>query len=355
MSVSTEAQPLNVDHIRARINTTLDRFLQAKTDPAEIKPLTASVRTFLDTGGKRLRPLMAVVGYHAAGARGQEAQAYQIAAGLEMLHSYILIHDDVIDRAEQRRGQPTAHRALAAHHASAGGKAANWFGICAAVTIGDLAHGWADELFHTAGLNRTQHTGVQPVLAAMRQEVMVGQYLDLKHTANAAATFEDALTIYRYKTAHYTVHRPLQIGAAISYADTNTMQALTAYGVPLGEAFQIRDDILGVFGDPNKTGKSNLDDLREGKHTVLVAHARQQATPTQRSRLEQIIGNPAATDADAADAREIMISTSALAHAECLINHRYLAALKTVDNGPFAPHAQALMRALAVSVTRRQS
>jgi len=352
VSVSAEAQPLHVDHIRARINTTLYHFLEAKTDPAEMKPLTETVRTFLDAGGKRLRPLMAVVGYHAAGARGQEAQAYQIAAGLEMLHAYILIHDDVMDGSEQRRGQPTAHRALAA---AAGGQRADWFGICAAMIVGDLAQSWADELFHTAGLTRTQHTGVQPVLAAMRQEVMIGQYLDLKHTRNITATLQDALSIYRYKTAHYTVHRPLQIGAAISDADTTTMQALTAYGVPLGEAFQIRDDILGAFGSPEKTGKSNLDDLREGKHTVLLAYAREHATPAQLHRLDQIAGNPAATEQDADDARQIMVSTSALANAECLINHRFLQALEAVDNGPFDPTAQAVMRALAVSATRRQS
>ena len=354
MTTSTKAQHLDVEQIRARIDTTLTSFLRTKEEPAEVKPLTSTVRAFLDGGGKRLRPLMAVVGYHAAGAHGQEQQAYQVAAGLEMLHAYILIHDDVMDGADKRRGQPTAHRALAAAHAQKR-EQADWFGICAAVTVGDLAHGWANELIHGAGLTRAQHTSVMPVLNAMHQEVTVGQYLDLKHTGNTAAKLGDALSICRYKTAHYTVHRPLQIGAAISYADNELMEALAAYGVPLGEAFQIRDDILGVFGTPDKTGKSNVDDLREGKHTVLVAYARERATQAQRNRLDQILGSREATEADAEDARQIMVATSALAHAECLINERFLKALKVVDNGPFDPRAQAIMRTLAASVTRRES
>src|SRR5207302_6011875 len=166
------------------------------------------------------------------------------------------------------------------------------FGDGAAILVGDLALVWADAMLTASGLPEDALLRGLPVWNAMRVEVMCGQYLDVVEQARGGGSVERALRVARYKAAKYTVERPLHLGAAIAGGDAELIDGLSAYGLPLGEAFQLRDDLLGVFGDPRLTGKPAGDDLREGKRTVLVAYASEHADDTQLAVLRERVGDP---------------------------------------------------------------
>jgi len=183
--------------------------------------------------------------------------------------------------------------------------------------------------------------------------VMCGQYLDVVEQARSGGSVERALTVARYKSAKYTVERPLQLGAQLAGADEDVLRALGDYGLPLGEAFQLRDDLLGVFGDPAATGKPAGDDLREGKRTVLVAFAAEAATPEQRASLDQLLGNPTLDDAGVATVCEILVATSAVAAVERLIVERLDAARTALRSAAINPPAAAALEELAAAATDR--
>ncbi|MFI1801072.1 polyprenyl synthetase family protein [Streptomyces sp. NPDC020379] len=346
--------------VRTRIDGLLDDFLTHKTHTAGAQKMPGEVpRTlhdFLFGGGKRLRPLLCVAGWHAAGGHGNPAPALQVAASLEMFHAFALIHDDIMDNSATRRGRPTVHRQLAARHR--GGRstaAADHLGAGAAILIGDLALAWSDELLHTAGLSSRQFTRVLPLVDTMRTEVMYGQYLDLAAAGTLTDDVELALTIVRYKTAKYTVERPLHIGAALAGTTSAVQAALTAYAIPLGEAFQLRDDLLGVFGKPGRTGKPCLDDLRDGKATVLTALTLKHASRAQAGQLRLSLGCPTLTEDQAEVARRIITATGAPDRVEEMITKRYERALAALETAPFGQVATATLHSLAESAVRRHA
>ncbi len=308
-------------------------------------------------GGKRLRPLMCHYGWQAAGAYGDAAAVAHVAASLELFHAFALIHDDVMDNSDTRRGLPTAHRTIAAHHS--GHPAADHIGASTAILLGDLALGWSYDLVNAAGLDAGTATAVWTLLDVMRTETLTGQYLDLLATGgppggdNADSAVDDALTICRYKTAKYTIERPLHLGAVLAGAGDDVLAACTAYGIPLGIAFQLRDDLLGVFGDPSSTGKSVLDDLRDGKPTTLLAIARQHASTAQRRQLGRLVGDPALDERGAARIRRILVSTGARSAVEHLIADHRDRALRALATAPFTPASVATLRALAHAATSR--
>ena len=207
------------------------------------------------------------------------------AASLELLHACALIHDDVMDASATRRGRPSAHHAFAELHRTSGWTGdPDVFGTAAAILLGDLLLSWADALFASAGLPESVRPEVRHVWDDMRELVMAGQYLDVLVQARGEFSAEDALRVAKFKTSKYTVEGPLHLGAAAAGAGRDVFAALTAYGVPLGEAFQLRDDVLGVFGDPEVTGKPAGDDLREGKRTLLIALTMQRASAAVSAR-----------------------------------------------------------------------
>ncbi|MCF2434315.1 polyprenyl synthetase family protein [Streptomyces thinghirensis] len=279
---------------------------------------------------------LAFVGWHAAGATGDPRTVVHLAASLELFHVSALIHDDVMDSSALRRGRPTVHRALAralqGDDSGVSAAAAARFGEGAASLIGDLAMVWSDELLLEGETNPKQLAALWPTLHAMRSEIVLGQYLDLRATGDASPDVSRALRIGRYKTAKYTVERPLHLGAIVAGADQSLLDQLSAYALPLGEAFQLRDDLLGVFGDPAVTGKSALEDLRDGKATVLTALALQTATPQQRRALTDWLGKPHLTEEQAAVARRIIAATGAPAQAEEMIATRYRTAMDALDD-----------------------
>ncbi|MFE6103818.1 polyprenyl synthetase family protein [Streptomyces laurentii] len=340
------------------VDACLEDFLQRKLRAAAAHQMpddaARSLRRFLFAGGKRLRPLLCLTGYHAAAPDRVHPGVFQAAAALEMFHAFALIHDDIMDRSDTRRGQPTVHRELAVRRGAGRGSADRaHLGTSTAILVGDLALAWSDELLHTAGLPPDRLLAALPYIDTMRTEVMYGQYLDVLATGKPAGDLATPLKIIRYKTAKYTIERPLHVGAVLGDADAGILDACTDFALPLGEAFQLRDDLLGVFGDSVRTGKSCLDDLREGKHTVLLALAFQRADTTQRTTLDTLVGTPSLTDADADRVRSIITATGARDIVEQMIRTRYEQAHKVLDDAPFPAEATHTLRRITDSATAR--
>lgn len=341
------------------VDAVLADFLEGKSRSAgspHLLELIDILRGFLFAGGKRIRPLMCICGWRAAGGQGTPEPVLRAAASLELFHAFALIHDDVMDSSAARRGHPTVHRTLADRHQHRGIAAdAERFGTNAAILLGDLALTWADEMFHTADFTPDQTRATRPVLDAMRTEVMFGQYLDLVATGRPTGDVDHALAVSRFKTAKYTVERPLHVGAALAGAGPAVMDACTAYALPLGEAFQLRDDLLGVFGNPAATGKSVVDDLREGKCTVLMALAVRAATPAQLRLLREVVGRPDIDERQADAVRTVLEATGARQEVERMIAHRLRTAVAALDAAPFPDTVAAVLRRLARIVSERTS
>jgi geranylgeranyl diphosphate synthase, type I len=347
--------------IRAQVAAALDDFLAGQR--TVLAAISDDLLPWLEvTGGllaagKRLRPAFCYWGWRAAGG-GEDPGIFTAAAALELLHASALVHDDVMDASDTRRGQPAVHRQFAARHAAAGfGGWADSFGAGAAILIGDALLAWTDELYHASGLPlEALHRG-QPVLNAMRTEVAAGQYLDLVNQFSRAESTGSALRVVTYKTAKYTIERPLQLGAALAGAPpeaaAGVARTCTDYGLPLGIAFQLRDDILGVFGDPAQTGKPVTGDLREGKQTVLIALARERANAAQARLLDRHLGDRNLTDDGAAHVREVLAGTGALAECEMLISASVKEATAALEGAPITEDAKAALTELASRATAR--
>jgi geranylgeranyl diphosphate synthase, type I len=306
-------------------------------------------------GGKRLRPAFCYWGWRAAGGRDCP-EIHAAAAALELLHASALVHDDVMDASDTRRGHPSVHRRFAAmHEAGRWRGSAESFGAGAAILIGDLLLAWTDELYQSSGLPAAALRQGQPVLDAMRAEVFCGQYLDLLGQHAGGGTVESALRVARYKSAKYTIERPLQLGVALAGPPdpAPVLGACTRYGIPLGVAFQLRDDLLGVFGEPALTGKPAIDDLREGKRTVLVGLALERAGSAQRKLLERCLGSRMLDEAGAAEIRAILTGTGAAAECERMIGASVAEALSALADAPIAEEARQALADLAVAATAR--
>lgn len=351
---------LDPDAIRTRIDEALAHFLDGRLcaigQDGTIGELAQCVRDFVAGGGKRLRPVLSILGWQAAGGDGEVPEPVVLAAAsLELFHAFALIHDDVMDDSDLRRGRPTVHRAMAVRHAAAGPSTAGRLGNGAAILAGDLALTWSDELLNSAGLPPAQLSSVLKLIATMRTEIVYGQYLDLTSAAREGENAAAALTVARYKTAKYTFERPLHLGAVLSQAPVGLLQTLTAYALPAGESFQLRDDLLGVFGDPATTGKPVLDDLRQGKPTVLLALARERATPEQATRLSGLVGRPDIDQAAAEQVRRILLQTGAVDTVESMIKERYRQAVSALRQPTIAPAARTALAALAKTAAWRNA
>jgi geranylgeranyl diphosphate synthase type I len=339
---------------RAAVDAALSDFLAAKqelhSDPSVVMFIEL-LRNFL-AGGKRLRPLLCCTGWRAVGGIWDLTPAVvSVAASLELFHAFALIQDDVMDDSDIRRGEPAVHRVLAARHADH--PRSNWLGANTAILLGDLALGWSYELAQAAVLDTDQTARLWPALDTMRAQTLCGQYLDLLATGRPSGTVEQALAIARHKTAVYSVESPLRLGAVLAGADEDALAACSAYGILVGEVFQLRDDLLGVFGDPAQTGKPVLDDLRAGKSTVLLTIARQRADSRQRSRLDALIGNPALDRDGVIEAGEIFIATGAYATVEQMMTARCQRALDVLSDARLHPVGTAILRQLAAEASQR--
>jgi geranylgeranyl diphosphate synthase type I len=355
--------PGAVDQVRGQVGRVLSEFTGrqralAGSIAAEMLPAVDAAVDML-AGGKRLRPAFCYWGWRGAGG-ADCAGITAAAAALELLHAGALVHDDVLDDSDTRRGGPSVHRAFAARHAAAGWRgSAEAFGRGTAILLGDLLLAWSDELFGGSGLAPAALARGRPVLDVMRTEVMAGQYLDLLEQAAGAGEVPGALRVVRYKTAKYTIERPLHLGAALASAEhagpgSALVRGYSGYGLPLGVAFQLRDDVLGVFGDPAETGKPAGDDIREGKRTVLAAMARQKATAAQAAALDRLLGDPAIGQDGIAEFRGLLTGTGALAECEAMIDRYTTEALAALETLPAPAEVKAALASLATAATARR-
>lgn len=352
---------------RTAVGGTISAFLEVQA-PAlaamgpELEPVRRMAVELLD-GGKRLRPAFCVWGYvAAAGQPGPETTAglLRAAASLDLLHVSALVHDDVMDSSDLRRGAPAAHRQFEGQHTAAGRLGdPTAFGRAAAILLGDLLLMWSAELLRGSGLDAAALDKATEVAEAMRTEVTGGQYLDIiaqaqPLRADAGAALAEAGRVVEYKSARYTVQRPCQLGAALGGGDAGLHAALAAYGSPAGRAFQFRDDVLGVFGDSAVTGKPTGDDLREGKRTVLVAHAYAAAGPAGRQLLEQRLGDPDLDPAGVAALQEVIVESGAVDAVEAMIADGYAQAVAALEAAEMTDEGRRGLTSLADAAVRRQ-
>jgi geranylgeranyl diphosphate synthase, type I len=349
--------PLDAEDLRARVQKRLDSFLGAQVPllddiSPDLAPLAEALVDLL-RGGKRLRPAFAYWGWRGAGGADCE-EAVAAATSLELLQACALIHDDVMDGSDTRRGLPAAHRRFATlHRGSSWLGSSEGFGVGAAILLGDLCLSWADELLFASGLPGVSLAAGKPVYDVMRTELMAGQYLDLLEQARGGGSVERAMRVVRFKSAKYTIERPLHLGAALAQAPAELLDTYSAYGLPLGEAFQLRDDVLGVFGDPAETGKPAGDDLREGKRTVLVATAFEAASPSQASVLRRRLGDPALDSRGVGELREVIVETGALRHVEHLIDELTAESSAALGSAAIDEPARGVLHGLAIAATSR--
>jgi geranylgeranyl diphosphate synthase type I len=351
--------PLERAGLRPRVDKALAVFLATQrcrllAIDEVLADLADALDDFVLRGGKRLRPAFAYWGYRGAGGADSE-QVVAALAALELVQASALIHDDLMDRSDTRRGEPAIHRRFAARHAAAGWRGeGDSFGDSAAVLLGDMALVWSDELLHTSGVEPADLARARPVFDEMRTEVTAGQYLDVLTVVTGDMSTERASKVARYKSAKYTVERPLLLGAALAGAPAALTRAYSGYGLPLGEAFQLRDDVLGVFGDPAQTGKPAGDDLREGKRTYLVAAAHAALGAAERAELESRLGDPSLDDAGVERLRALIRDSGALARTEEQITALTATALAELAAAELDAEARTVLRELADAATKRE-
>ena len=368
------------ESIAAEVSTGIEAFLESKAaEFLSISPDAQDIgQALLDftRGGKMIRPVLLWWGFQLATgndhSRGNWADGVAEAAGsLELLHAAALIHDDVIDHSDTRRGKPALHRQFESSHSERryqGG--AESFGVAAAIVIGDICLALSEELFEKSQTVLGITPSARDLRATLRRDVMVGQYLDVLAEVvplDDERIGERAWEVLSFKSAKYSVEQPLLLGAALGGADEKQMAEISRFGLPLGQAFQLRDDVLGIFGDPAATGKPAGDDIREGKRTVLIAESMKNLSPEQIQIMAARLGDPKLTDAEVGECVSMLIESGGLDAVESFIQTKYDEALSvardwaTVSNDAdstrtkIGPTAQKQLAGFAEALSYRTS
>lgn len=374
MRAGTLRGVLTLQQVPGAVDDVLAEFFGSVAGPLEeiypaVAQTGAALADFVLGGGKRVRPLFLYAGWRcgsseqsggptAPGEPADPATVLRVGAAVELVQACALVHDDILDRSDTRRGRPTVHRVFEQAHREHGwsGDAAH-HGASVAILIGDLALAWADDLVH--GYRPAPHpapaplpSGVPALWSRMRTEVLGGQLLDIVNEASGDESIMASYRVMEYKTAAYTVARPLELGAALAVSSTGLQQDLHRIGTGLGLAFQLRDDLLGVFGDPAQTGKPSGDDLIAGKRTVLLGLALAEAAPADAQRLRELLGRPL-DDAELAAARAVLVESGAVAEVERQIAGHRDTALAQIAELPVDAAARADLTTLAHQITDR--
>lgn len=363
-----------VDLIQLRLDSYLtERRGELDEVSPDLDVIDAAARSLL-SGGKRFRALFCYWGWQAVAAQGDDFDpaadsspaldgVVAVAAALELFHAAALVHDDIMDNSDVRRGQPSLHRRFESLHRERGWTgSATGYGTSAALLLGDLLLGWSDGLFETGltTVDRDAAAAARDEFGRMRTDVMLGQYLDMleEHSWRGrpeADLLPRAHRVIVYKSAKYSVESPLALGASLAGGSLAQISGLRAFGLPLGVAFQLRDDLLGVFGDPEVTGKPAGDDLREGKRTVLINLARQKL-PASASRLvDELLGDPALDDEQIGMLQAAIRESGAVDQVERIIAHNVETATAALNEAPIARSARDELTSLADTVTRREA
>ncbi|MFZ1361714.1 MAG: polyprenyl synthetase family protein [Candidatus Nanopelagicales bacterium] len=357
MTSEPTQSPLDIEDVRARVDTSVDEFLAARgAQLAQISPnlneVTSALQDFMKSG-KRIRPIFCWWAWRGCGGANDDS-ALRAAASLEFIQACALIHDDMMDKSDTRRGQPAVHRRFESlHNTSDWFGSAQAFGEASAILVGDLALAWADQAYYESGLDPERLSRGKPVYDNMRTEVVAGQYLDVLQQAQRSHDRAEILRVAQFKTAKYTIERPLHLGAVWVDAPESTVSALSDFGLPLGVAFQIRDDIMGVFGDPEQTGKPAGDDVREGKYTFLIDYAYAANNPATNALLDRSLGNPDLTAEDVDEVRASIRETGALDRAEQEVEEHLTEALTALDRADLDPQAAGVLAQLAQAAAHR--
>ena len=326
------------EELRQDVDAVLLGFLDTRrSELVESKTLFDEIERMVRAGGKRIRPCFCYWGYRATG-RPHNDDVVVAAAALELLHTFALIHDDVMDGTAERRGQPTVH---AAHDVST------------AILAGDLALVLADDLLMSAKFSPEITTAAFDVYSRMRREVIAGQYLDLK-SASSDIDEARARRIAVLKSGRYSVMEPLLVGAALAGADHELREMLAAFGEKLGEAFQLKDDLLGIFGDPAATGKPVDSDIREGKRNLLFAKTSASLAGADRDFFTSRWGAGDLSDDEVGRLRELVGSSGARAAVEQLVLELRFEAENSLGSG-VDPDAEEALRELVAMVVSRDS
>ncbi len=361
MSDSPPAVEPVTAEFRGQVAAVLDQFIDKKQHAlsplgAEVTPLLNAARRAVG-GGKRLRPAFAYWGWRAAGGPAAKADGIIPAvSAIELVHASALVHDDVMDDSAMRRGEPAAHHVFTSERRDEDATVlrADRFGRSAAILLGDLLLSWSDELLAQSDVKPKDLARGRTYFDKLRTEVVAGQYLDVLTQTHTRSSAADAMRVVRYKSAKYTVERPLQFGAALFKDNPRLLAALSSYGIPLGEAFQLRDDILGVFGESSVTGKPTGDDIREGKRTLLIARAFDKASPGQHAVLSKNVGNNHVDEAGIAAVQGVLRETGALANVETVIGELTTAALSALVHAPLEDtEARTALEVLTGRATQR--
>jgi len=348
------AAPQSLLDVASRVDKRLEALLAvererwAKVDADLVPPIDEIARLVL-AGGKRLRPAFCFWGFVGAGGDPTDELVIDAGAALELLHAFALFHDDVMDGSLTRRGEPTTNAKFeASHGANKLAGESRRFGDGVAILVGDLAYVYSDQLMRNASPQ------AWTIWNELRIELNFGQYLDMLGSAMNERRREKAERICRYKSGKYTIERPLHLGALLAAPTRGDelIPVLSKYGLPLGDAFQMRDDVLGAFGDTAITGKPVGDDLREGKPTPVMAIATARANAAQLKEL-QLVGNQDLTQEQIARVQEVIRETGALDELETVITRLTDEAIAAVQHVPFAQSVRDELITLAEYVSWR--
>ncbi|TRW79903.1 polyprenyl synthetase family protein [Mycolicibacterium sp. 018/SC-01/001] len=355
--------------VRAAVRGHLAEFVRAEC----VGPLAAAnvdiaaglLSDFLD-GGKYVRSTFMYIGWLCGAGENrhqdfredredrEDEAAVRASASLELLHAFALIQDDVMDCSPLRRARPAAHVAFSRWHRDRGlAGSSDRFGESAAILLGDLCLVWAEQMLRRSGVAAHRLARVWPHYDDMRTELAIGQFADLVNSSHTLPTLEEVLDVLRRKSGNYTVRRPLEIGAVMAGCDDDVVDALSAYGAAIGEAFQLRDDLLGVFGTPSLTGKSIGTDLEERKATSVVIAAYQLAEPPLREKLFDLMNRPHIDAETAEHWRNLIVASGAVEWIEKLIADRHTLALDHLDGVELPDFARAALADMAVACTQR--
>jgi geranylgeranyl diphosphate synthase type I len=344
--------PPALSDIAERTEARVDAILAAEVDrwsavDAGLEAPLNALRDLVMAGGKRLRPAFCYSAFIGAGGASEDPLVVDVGAALELLHTFALVHDDVMDGSDTRRGHDAVHQRFIRAHRDGGWRGEpRRFGEGIAILVGDFACTYADLLMRGAPAPALD------VYDELRVELCVGQSLDLVGTALRSADVEDARRIATYKSAKYTVERPLHLGAALAGRVDDLREPLSAIGLPLGEAFQLRDDLLGVFGEERVTGKPVGDDLREGKTTPLLAIATSRADSDGRELLRRV-GAGDLEDTEVKALQELFLASGAVDEVEATIDTLVIRAQRALAAAPLTTTARELLEELAIYVAWR--
>jgi len=341
--------------LRAKVLKHLNEFVSGRC-AAELAESGVEVAgdillEFVD-GGKCLRSTYMYLGWLAGAAESDEALF--ASAGLELLHAFALLQDDVMDAASSRRGRPAAHIQLSRWHRNRKlSGPADRFGESAAILLGDLCLIWAEQMLRESGVEYRSLQQAWPRYDAMRTELAIGQFADLASDVRDLPSMDTVLEVARRKSGNYTVRRPLEIGATMSGCSDRTVCGMGRYGEAVGEAFQLRDDLLGVFGAESATGKPDGQDLIERKATSVVIAAHQLADPAARKQMNELMSADN-LDAEAIDRwRRLIVATGAVEWIEDTISHRVTSALDELDQLRIGDPVRAALTNMAAVCTER--